>query len=1032
MEKLLKFFNRDLLFYLVAFLILFIPLYPKLPAIGVRNTWVYIRLEDFFIAGTALLFLFKFIRKKASLNLALGIPIFLYWIIGAISLIASFIFVAPHLANFFPHVAVLSYLRRIEYMILFFIGYTVIKKKKDMEVLFWTLTIACVVILLYGLGQRYYINIWAAFPAFFQKFSFCFPSFQTTNEEFAKGIPLCLPEDGRITSLFGGHYDLSAYLVFVIPLIFSVVFAVKSIIKKIYLTVLGFGLVYLLILTSSRISFLGYIIAVIFALTFIKKKWFLVPVLIVSMFFLFTSSASVLQRFTQTLRFTNLVFNSNGQVVGEAVNTLPDDLKNKISKEPLIVDAPPPTQELPKGSSYIQLPGEGTATSSAVLKRSPNLSLQEKGRYKFGAVEISNETGNFLIKRALVYDISFTTRFQGEWPVSWGAFMRDPAFGSGYATITLSSDNSFLRALGETGALGFLSFFSFFLIWYVYVKNNKKELNLFEKNFIFGLSAGIIGLSINAILIDVFEASKVAESMWLILGIGAGGIALVAKEKIHYMAEIKKVLTSQVFILIYLLLLFFVFLSNSFTNYFVGDDFTWLYWAAKSEMSTLLFNFVNAQGFFFRPIDKLVIFGLYTLFSVNPIPYHIFNLFINFGVSVGVYFILYIIFKKKKMAFLGTLIFSFIPSHSQDLFWIATISTTLSSLFVLLGLLCFYFGRIKNSLANYMLSFVFFTLAVFSYENAVIFIGLVYLFDFFFIRPKHKTNKARIYFPYIINALIIGVYLLIRSQAGAAGFSGDYNYNLAKVIPNSIGNYFGYVLMFFTGENSLSFYNLLRDSLKSYTLIITVIGFLFMAFCSGFILEHKEKIKVSKNIRIFIFGFLFTVVSLLPYLPLGNITLRYLYLPSVGFVVILTVILENLLSRAVQKKFENYAYAVALIIIAAFCFVGLQMAENYWDQASRITYDTLARLRIEYDIKNQTNVYFYNVPTKIGEAYIFPVGLPDAIYFVNSDKTVHTYIVKDKNEALTLQKNIPSDVLHTYIFMFDDKMFLHKISETYK
>lgn len=1028
MRKLLKLLDNRLLFYIVCALILFVPLYPKLPAIGVPHTWVYIRVEDFLILAASFVFLIQLARRKITVYKPLGIPIVLYWIAGFLSLAVSLIFIAPHLANFFPHVAVLSYLRRIEYMILFFIGFAAIKQEKDIKRLFWVLAAACVGVFLYGIGQRYYINLWAMFPQFFEKFSFCFPSFQTTNEEFAKGIPLCLPADGRITSLFGGHYDLSAYLVLVIPVILTVAFAVKKVWQKVFLALLGVGLVYLLILTASRISFGAYIVAIIFAFAFVKRKMFLVPLLIISMFFLVTSSSSVLQRFTQTFRFTNLVLNSQGQVVGEAVNKLPASLKDKISKDGVIVGAPPPTQELPTGSSFIALPGKKESTSSALLKSNPNLTKAEKSKYKFGAVEITNVQGNFLIQRALVYDISFTTRFQGEWPVSWNAFMRNPLLGSGYATITLSSDNSFLRALGEVGALGFVTFFSFFLVWYVYVKRLSEGAPKFEKYFALGLSAGIIGIFLNAVLIDVFEASKVAESMWLLLGISGGALALSAKDKINYFKEIKKVLSSSVFLMIYLLLLFFFFLSRSFDNYFVGDDFTWFRWAAASDNSTLVRNFYDAGGFFLRPIDKLLIFGQYTLFSLKPLPQHLFNLFYNFGVSVAVYILLYKIFKKKRLAFLGVIIFSFIPSHSQNLYWIATISTTVSSLFILFGLVCYYTARQNKSWISYILSFVFFLLSVFSYENAVIFIGLMALFDFFLIDRKKLKGRVTLFFPYVIGALIISLYLLVRMQANAAGFSGDYNYNLLKVIPNSIGNLGGYIAMFFASEASLSTYNALRTGLKTYSIVLGFLGFMVVAFIGGFMLEHKEKIYLSDRKKLFIFGFLFAIVALLPYLPLGNITLRYLYLGSFGFVVMLLVVIESLFSRIKDKKQNLSAYALLSLLIAVLCYFGLQRAESYWEKASKITYDTLVRFRLDYDIKNNTNLYFYNVPTKIGEAYIFPVGLPDAIYFVNTDKSVKVYQVKNKAEAEKLEKEAPSKVLHKGIFTFDKNMMLEKIS----
>ena len=42
---------------------------------------------------------------------------------------------------------------------------------------------------LYAFGQRFYLDLWLAFPKFFEKFPYCSPSFQTGNEEFAKGTP---------------------------------------------------------------------------------------------------------------------------------------------------------------------------------------------------------------------------------------------------------------------------------------------------------------------------------------------------------------------------------------------------------------------------------------------------------------------------------------------------------------------------------------------------------------------------------------------------------------------------------------------------------------------------------------------------------------------------------------------------------------------------------------------------------------------------------------------------------------------------
>src|SRR5437660_9907250 len=118
MNKLFQFLDKYLLKSIVGFTIAFIALYPKLPSIAIPHTWVYIRLEDFLISFLVAVWFLQLIRKKVVLPIALGVGIALYWVVGLVSLIFCLLFIAPHLANFFPKIAALEYFRRIEYMIL--------------------------------------------------------------------------------------------------------------------------------------------------------------------------------------------------------------------------------------------------------------------------------------------------------------------------------------------------------------------------------------------------------------------------------------------------------------------------------------------------------------------------------------------------------------------------------------------------------------------------------------------------------------------------------------------------------------------------------------------------------------------------------------------------------------------------------------------------------------------------------------------------------------------------------------------------
>src|SRR5581483_8133267 len=111
MNKLLKLFDTYFLKLWVSFLILFIPLYPKLPSVHINNTWVYIRLEDFAIAVAIGLWFLQLLRRKVKIPLPISIPFGLYVASALVSFVLSLIFVGPYIANFFPHVALLSFFR---------------------------------------------------------------------------------------------------------------------------------------------------------------------------------------------------------------------------------------------------------------------------------------------------------------------------------------------------------------------------------------------------------------------------------------------------------------------------------------------------------------------------------------------------------------------------------------------------------------------------------------------------------------------------------------------------------------------------------------------------------------------------------------------------------------------------------------------------------------------------------------------------------------------------------------------------------
>jgi O-antigen ligase len=124
-------------------------------------------------------------------------------------------------------------------------------------------------------------------------------------------------------------------------------------------------------------------------------------------------------------------------------------------------------------------------------------------------------------------DRSSSIRLNVEWPRAVRALAKNPILGTGYSSITLATDNDYLRALGEVGILGFVAFSIIFLRLIKLLLSKLKKLGTvddIQKCFVAGTTGGLVGVVINASFIDVFEASKFAIIFWLFLGFLAGAL----------------------------------------------------------------------------------------------------------------------------------------------------------------------------------------------------------------------------------------------------------------------------------------------------------------------------------------------------------------------------------------------------------------------------------------------------------------------------------------------------------------------------
>lgn len=1021
--KFIKSIKENILSIFTLFLLFFIPLYPKLPVIGVSHTWVYVRLEDFVISAVLTLWIFLVLFKKVKLKTPLTIPIFLFWVVGAFSTLHGVLILFPTLPNVFSNVAFLSFVRHIEYLSLFFVAFTSVRDKSFAPYLLGTLSVTLVAIIVYGFGQRY----------------LGLPAFLTGNEEFAKGTAIQLSKLARIPSTFAGHYDLAAYLVLIIPIFTSVAFAFRNLLLRLLflsLSLLGFALLFL---TVSRVSFFVLLISLLGLLIMGKRKIFAISLILFAIVFLIISP-KLISRFQNTLVSVDVLVNAKtGEALSQVIEVPRSYFKeknvlrsyaatesarfkvadimlyNEIPDPALLLIRPnaPTGENLPQGTGYVNL------ELSPVIKRSSFYftdDTPDKAGQKSSEARAFN--GNFLVKRAKAYDLSFTTRFQGEWPRTIDAFKRNILLGSGYGSVSLAVDNNFLRILGETGLAGFFSFISIFMVALIYIKKIYPFVDSpLIKNLTLGFIAGTLGLLLNAFLIDVFEASKIAFSYWLLMGAILGLLNPYSKGiKLDFLKEFKNAIFSPPAIVIYLLIATIAVFMPLYINYFVGDDFTWLRWARDSQNP--LSYFVNSNGFFYRPGARFYFLLMYKLFWLNETFYHFVSIILHFSIASVLFVLVKRVSKDYLLSIVVAFIFLILSSHQEAIFWISATGILFTSLFALLSILFYSYWKENQKQRYFALSLSFMVLSFFFHEQGVVVPLLLIAYDLVFENITFKKLFTRNYFV-ILSPLFL--YLLLRLISQSHWFNGDYSYNLLKLPFNLVGNTFGYFAINLFGPQTISFYESLRNLLKN-NLLLSILPILLFTLIVLILYKKVLKAVVGFDRKVILFGILFFLIALVPFLGLGNITSRYSYLSSVGFAIILALFVKNSFAfiKLIADKYTTYM----LIFLLSLVFLSIQLFQvqsihRDWTSSGEVVKKTIISFENIFLItpfgtyKNYSDfnhVYFVDVPTKKGEAWIFPVGLPDALSLALEGKRIKVDFAKDLDSALNASISDNADV----------------------
>jgi hypothetical protein len=410
---------------------------------------------------------------------------------------------------------------------------------------------------------------------------------------------------------------------------------------------------------------------------------------------------------------------------------------------------------------------------------------------------------------------------------------------------------------------------------------------------------------------------------------------------------------------------------------------------------------------------------MYSAVWLNQAAYHFVSVFLHLSVSILLFLILKRISKNYILPVVSVTLFLVLTAYHEAIFWISSTGFLFNAFFILFGLLFFMLWKEKKKIIFLIASLISIAASLLFHELGVIAPLLIILYDFIF-EEKVIVNKLSRKVSYLILLFPILPYLGLRFLAQSHWFNGDYSYNILKLPYNFLGNTVGYLLLDLFGPQSLPLYDGLRSFARNHMLIAVPISLVLIV---AIIIGCKAILKKidSREKKIVIFGFLFFLIALLPFLGLGNITSRYSYLSSAGFVILLALIFKKAYVYFVDIS-GKYVGATIIIVIAIvysmFQLFQLQKIQVDWKTAGQRSEKFLISVeRYAKDdwTRQEMQFYFVDMPIREGEAWVWPVGLKDAIWlsFENPNLTVST--ASDINSAFDQSLGLQN----AHVFKFD-------------
>ncbi|MFH0763554.1 MAG: tetratricopeptide repeat protein [Candidatus Omnitrophota bacterium] len=378
---------------------------------------------------------------------------------------------------------------------------------------------------------------------------------------------------------------------------------------------------------------------------------------------------------------------------------------------------------------------------------------------------------------------------------------------------------------------------------------------------------------------------------------------------------------------------------NSLGGAFVWDDHAFV------EVNPAIRSLANTRYFFtdpattavgelardvYRPITTLSYAVDFFLWGFNSFGYHLTNVILHSFNGILVFLLLSIMFGDFFLALAAGLIFISHPVQTEVVSWISGRSSVLFMFFYLLSFI-FYIKARESKKIFYLYSIIFFCMSLLSKEMAITLPLILILYDLHFGRRFDIKESIVRYLPYFAIALFFVITrMTLMGQVGQfSGWGEPYRVflTMSKVVVDYVRILFFPVTLCAIGYDVAISKSILEPAaLASITFLAVIL--------SGIPFLYRRFRAASFSI-LFFFITLLPVVNIIPIKALE--AERFLYLPSLGFCVLIAFIISAADKRFKNPIARNGPRIAVLIAFTLIAFYALRTSARNNDWADEIT-----------------------------------------------------------------------------------------------